>query len=58
MPMVLVTVLDVGVVYTSEAVLRNAYAVVGTPTLKDVVRRQVSDVTCGSVEFNNDVGSE
>uniref|UniRef100_UPI004047AA6C hypothetical protein n=1 Tax=Polynucleobacter sp. TaxID=2029855 RepID=UPI004047AA6C len=54
----LVTVLDIGVVYTSEAVLRNAYAVVGRPTLKDVVRRQVSDVTCGSVEFNDDVGSD
>ncbi len=58
MPMDLVTVLDIGVVYTSEAVLRNAYAVVGRPTLKDVVRRQVADVTCGSVEFNDDVGSD
>lgn len=57
MPMDLVT-LGVNVVHPCKGVLGNAESVVGTPALKEVVRRQVSDVTCAGVEFDDAVGPD
>lgn len=52
------THLSVHVVYTSEACVNNTVTRVTGPALKDVVRRQVSDVTGTGIKLNDAVWFE